>query len=383
MKKVIIIIILIFTTINLSSCNKLEIDELAIVTGFGIDRTDQGFEVSLQILDSLAMHKDSPEASPVILISEFGRTIEEAVTRLSTIINNRLYYPYFQVLIFGEELAKQGINPYLNFFSEKQETVHDYFIVVAKESTAKDILTIITSLNRIPTVSTERKVVGAMKYYGIAKKSFYDDLINELKNEGVSVTLTSVIVEGDVKKGSKEDNIKTSIPDALIKVSTIAVFKEDKLIGYLSESESLGFNYVMNNIKRSMVVITKENGTLASIEVNNIQSKVKISLEKNDLKIKINIKCIGKVSEDTSKEPTFELNYLKDLENKVSYEIKKMVEEAIKKSKEYNSDIFGFGKKIHQFHPKYWQTIKDNYDEIYPNLRVEITVENKIVKVKQ
>lgn len=383
MKKIIVIIILLITTINLSSCNKLEIDELAIVTGFGIDRTDQGFEVSLQILDALAMHKDSPEAAPVILISEYGRTIEEAVTRLSAVINNRLYYPYFQVLIFGEELAKQGISPYLNFFSDKQETVHDYFILVAKESTAKDILGVITALNKIPTISTERKVVGAMKYYGIAKKTFYDDLINELNNEGISVTLTSITVDGDAKKGSKGDNIKTSIPDALIKVSTIAVFKDDKLIGYLSESESLGFNYVLNNIKRSMVVITKENGTLASVEVNNIQSKVKIILEEKDVKIKINIKCISEVSEDTSEEPTFELKYLKDLEDRVSYEIKKMIEEAIKKSKEYNSDIFGFGKKIHQFHPKYWQTIKDNYEEIYPNLKIEIDVENKIVKVKQ
>ena len=57
-------------------------------------------------------------------------------------------------------------------------------------------------------------------------------------------------------------------------------------------------------------------------------------------------------------------------------EIKSLCEKALNKAqKELKTDIFGFGETIHRKYPKMWKKMKDNWDDIFPNLPVNITVE--------
>jgi len=53
---------------------------------------------------------------------------------------------------------------------------------------------------------------------------------------------------------------------------------------------------------------------------------------------------------------------------------------AFDKSIEINADIFGFGEMLHKKYSKEWKTLKDNWDEIYPTIKLNINVETKIIK---
>jgi spore germination protein KC len=48
------------------------------------------------------------------------------------------------------------------------------------------------------------------------------------------------------------------------------------------------------------------------------------------------------------------------------------LEKAVKKAKELNTDIIGFGDLIHKFHPKVWQEMIKDYDTLFPELDVEV-----------
>jgi spore germination protein KC len=51
---------------------------------------------------------------------------------------------------------------------------------------------------------------------------------------------------------------------------------------------------------------------------------------------------------------------------------------AITKVKELNSDIFGFGDAVHQRYRDEWKELEANWDEIFPDIEVEVTVESKL-----
>jgi spore germination protein KC len=46
--------------------------------------------------------------------------------------------------------------------------------------------------------------------------------------------------------------------------------------------------------------------------------------------------------------------------------------------KQYNSDIFGFGDVVHRTNHRVWESLRDNWDEIFPNMPVNIKVKVRV-----
>jgi spore germination protein KC len=61
--------------------------------------------------------------------------------------------------------------------------------------------------------------------------------------------------------------------------------------------------------------------------------------------------------------------------------VKLLCEKALNKAqKELKTDIFGFGEAIHRKYPKTWEKLKDDWNDKFTDLPVNITVE---VETKQ
>jgi len=50
----------------------------------------------------------------------------------------------------------------------------------------------------------------------------------------------------------------------------------------------------------------------------------------------------------------------------------------LKKSQKWEADIFGIGAEFQRSMSSYWKDIKDNWDEIYRELEVEVNVTSNI-----
>jgi len=373
---------MIFIAFNLNGCGKGEIDDLATATAIGLDKTEEGkFRISIQVLNVNAVGKDAKDMSPVVVISEEATTIQEALRKMTTFLTHKLFFSHFQVLLIGEDLAKDGIEPYLNFFAINTESLHGYNIAVVQGDTAENLLKMQTLLNFIPSIAIDGKLKAALKNYGTSKETIMDDVLCDLRTKGLGLSLGSLMIIGDVEEGSKQDVTKSTEAKNIVKTSTIAVFKKDKLLGYLNERESIGFSYITNEIKTSVVVASLKSG-LVSIEVNQAKTKLSVKIENDVPKIKISVKLIGNITEDLSGQTKFTNEYVSEVSKKASYEVKKIIEESIDKAKEYNSDIFNFISLIHKKETDYWKTIYEDYDNVFPNIEVEINVTTSITRIR-
>ena len=73
---------------------------------------------------------------------------------------------------------------------------------------------------------------------------------------------------------------------------------------------------------------------------------------------------------------------IEEIKKSVDEELKNFLYKGITVAKEYKTDIFGFGNMLYKTNPKYWNNVKDKWnDELLPKLNVEIkadiNLENK------
>jgi spore germination protein KC len=378
-----ILFILLVSSVQLVGCaKKVDINELTVATGVAIDKVDDEIELTVQVINPVTLSTKPTEASPFIIATEKGKTLFETVRRLAGVFSNRIFFAHFQVLIIGEEAAKDDMEKYLNFFYTDHETQHKFTIMIAKGHTAKETLSIYTMLNKISALAISGKMQSDTKAFGTSKITNIDDAINDVRNEHVGLVLGGIEVIGNAEEGTQSDSIKGSTPKAYTKTSGLAIFKKNKLVGWFNEDESRGYNLILNNIESTVFAITLDNGRKVTVETSKTKTKRQLILVDNKPNFKLTTTVEVSVVEDIGGQITIDESYIKEIKEKTEERVKNLIEQAVNKSKEYNSDIFGFGTMIHAYRPKIWKEIKDDYDNIYPNMHVEINVNVDVIKAR-
>ncbi|MDQ1003412.1 spore germination protein KC [Neobacillus niacini] len=381
MKKIISFFIMFLLIISLlTSCwSSKELNEIAIVSAIGIDKTEDGYLVSVQIVNPGEIAgKTATGRTEVIRFMKTGDTLMDAMRRLSTDVPRRIYVAHLRNVVFGEELAKEGIGKVLDVLSRHHEMRSDFFLTVAKGSKASDILNVQTALEKSPATKLSNALETADKRWAPTKSVTVDELITSIVSKGKEPVLTGVHVYGNPESGSSFTNVQNVSPKTGLKIDTIGVFKNDKLIGWLNEEESKGFNYITDNVKSTAVTFPCEDG---KITISTIRSKTKVKgkMENGNPKISIQVTTEGDVGEVACEFDLSKPEKIKQLNKKYQNWIKERIELAIKTvQEEYQSDIFGFGEVIHRADPKAWKRLQKNWDQEFAKLEVTVNVKAEI-----
>jgi spore germination protein KC len=381
MKKILSFFIMVLLLISLlTACwSRKELNEIAIVTAMGIDKTKDGYMVSVQIVNPAEIAgKTATGRTEVIRFMKTGDTIFDAMRRLSTDVPRRIYVAHLRQVVFGEELAKEGIGKVLDVLSRHHEMRSDFFLTVAKGSKASDILNVQTVLEKNPATKISSTLETSDKQWAPTKTVTIDELITSIVSKGKEPVLTGIYVYGNPEYGSSFTNAQNVSPKTGVKMDSIGVFKRDKLIGWLNQEESKGFTYITDDIQRTAVTFPCEDG---KITIATIRSKtnVKGKMDKGKPKIAINVTSEGNVGEVACKFDLSKPKKIEELNKKYKNEIKEKIEAAIKTvQEEYQSDIFGFGEVMHRAEPKAWKVLQKNWDQEFAKLEVTVNVKAEI-----
>lgn len=381
MNRIISIFFILLILINiLTGCwSSKELNELAIVTALGIDKTENGYLLSVQIINPGEIAgKSISGRTEVIRFMSTGDTIFEAIRKLSTDTPRKIYVSHLRVVVFGEKLAREGIGKTLDLLSRDHEMRSDFYITVAKGSTASDLLNIITHQEKIPANKLFNALDNSEKIWAPTTSVTLDELINSLVSKGKEPTLTGIYVYGNPEIGSDFKNVQRVSPKTGLRIDSIGVFKKDKLKGWLNVEESKGLNYITDKVSSTVVNVPCEDGKL-SIETIRSKTKIKGQMEKGKPKINISVYSEGNVGDVECKIDLTETENIKKLEEKYQNNIKDKIERSVKKAQnKYKSDIFGFGEVIYRADPKAWKLLESNWEQEYENVEVSVRVNAKI-----
>ncbi|MGF7034267.1 spore germination protein KC [Paenibacillus mucilaginosus] len=378
--------VLVLSLLSLTGCwNRRELNELTVVVALGIDKAKDGYIVSAQLVNAqeIAAKGGSGYATPITVYQGKGATVFEALRRMTTEINRKLYLSHIRVVVLGEELARQGIGDALDFLSRDHELRTDFYMLVARGASAEKVLSALAPLEKIPANKMFSALQVMKENWAGVMEITLDELLADMLSEGIDPVATGIRLTGKSEAVGNKSNVQKSKPDAVIQYDGMAVFREDRLIGWLNEEESTGFNYVMRSLESTIVSLAcPEGGGKVGMELQRVQSSIHARVQEGAPAIGIHVKAEANIGDVECPMKVMELQTVPPLEEKLEEAIRSSVQAAVTKTKtRLKTDIFGFGRAVHRDQPKLWKQIKGSWDERVPGLPVEIQVDAKIRRV--
>ena len=370
MKSKLIILLLLCTL--LSGCgNYRELNQIAIITGIGIDKKDDKYEVSVLIANAQKSETSSKEGeSQPTVYSGTGKSLVEATKVVERKTPKQLYLGHINVVLISEEIAEDGFLKVADWLLRNPESRKKFYLILAKDSSAKDVLEIVSPLESFPSQNIATLMGANSKTQSITNSVTYSDFIKAILTEGEEGILPSIKIMGKENKGDSKDNLDQTNPNTYLELEAIAIFKDDKFMGYTTNNESQAINILKNTVKQSVFTINYDNGE-ANITTKNISSNIKI---KDTDKFNITINGEARLAEINSEINLNDKKVIKDLENKLNKKIENQITKVIKTMQEkYKSDIFGFGNLVYQNYPKSFKDIEDKWNDVYfPKIKVNV-----------
>lgn len=359
------IILLTFNMIFLTGCcNYREVEKISMVAGVAIDKGQNGnnYHLTFEFLD---LSGDQPKSK---LLEADGETLFDAVRNSISKTENKLFFSHSKVIIVSQEIAEEGISKILDFWLRDAEMRLTTNLVISKAESAADIIKQKPVTNQLVCTGIAETITNKREHLETNPDVKLYQAYNMISNEGISLILPSV----KVSKSGEE---------SIVELDGTSVFKKDKLSGFLSPEETKYFLYIRDEIQGGLLIIndrSKEKNT--SIEVLSSKTKVKPEISNDNLTMDIKVTTKIVWAENQSDDSDMGEVRIKQIENETKMNIENNITKLIKKvQKEYNSDIFGFGSTISKYNPHYWENVKEDWNNIFPNLNFKVTSDVQLV----
>ncbi|REE93163.1 spore germination protein KC [Paenibacillus taihuensis] len=381
MRKGLLCALVLAASLMLTGCwNRKELNELSIATAFGFDKNEKQYSVSVQLINpsEIAAAKGSGR-SPVITVQESrGRTIFESIRQMTTTTPRKIYASHLRILVIGEDLAREGIAKVLDGLSRDHELRTDFYIIVAKKATAKDVLRVLTPLAKIPADKLFSSLEAAERNWGVTAKIDLHELIYDLVDKGKDPVLAGIHIIGNPEHGQSQANVRLVSPQTVLRYEGLAVFHKDRLVGWFNGEQSKGYNYILGNIQSTIVRLPCQTGGSLNIELIHTTHKLKGKFVNGHPEVQVSVRVEGNIGEVECGMPLGENKAIALLEKELRDEIKSTIVSSVKRAKFYKSDVFGFGAAIHRADYRAWNRLKDHWDDEFVRMPVHVKVYAKI-----
>ena len=398
--KIFVILLLCVSLVTLTGCwDYIDIDRFAIVSGVAIDKpvNDNNYHLTFEIAD-ISNGSESP-IKPIILESE-GRSMYEAISNASLKSSLKLYFSHCSLFILSKDIAKEGILPILDYINRDSVMRIKSHIAVSTMNTAKELLLANPTSEHLVAYEISDLLLKDSKDSAKSPLVWLYQTADIVDGEGIALTVPAIktisqdnSINEKGKSGgsgsssggeskSKSDSEGNKIKSAQIPLIVgSGVFNEDKLIGFLTPDETQNLMFVKDKVKRGPMFIKKGiNGKGVTLNITDSKTEITPEVKGNDVTMKIKIKTKASLIDDES-ETTYETEEeIKKLGIIAGDQLKEQVTKVIKKvQKDFNSDIFGFGKKIYEKDFKDWQTLEKNWKENFRSVKVDVEAKVEIV----
>lgn len=368
------IILLILPLIFLTGCqNYRELNELAIATAIEVDKIDNEFHLLVQVANPKNQNDASSANQPQFVTYEASaQTLQQAFRNIVQESSRKIYGMHIQLLVITENIAKEDLQSMLDFFFRNVEIRKEFYVIVDTSKSDDKLLKVLTPVTNLSSQSIMDTLETNNRFLGISNLVTFNDLMDSYLDDNKELVLPTIYMTGNYEEGKNEEILKETDTETKIFLGNMAIFKDEKLLGYLTKEESLTINILKNEINDALITHECAKDKYTTSEITLDKTDIKIDLKK--LKITVTIKGTGILAEYGCEGNLTKENEIKKINKELNNYIEKIVKESINKiNTNYNSDIYNFKDMIYKQNPKYYNKIKDNYyEEVFNKLTYEI-----------
>ena len=392
------ILIIIFLLLFMESNNYSlqNIDSLAYVVALGIDAGDNNnLKLSIQIAkpSDISSSSSSEQSSASVVNSVECSSIQEGMNLFNSYISRTINLSHCKVIVISEELAARDVSTYLLDLSNNVQVSTHANIIITKCNASAFLEMTNPTLESFPAryydiVNTAS--IATAYTQGTTLMDFFSTYNNTFQ-EPVSVlsSINNVATHSNYSLGSyaNKDNSYIAGQTPITSKNNIenmglAIFKDGKLIGELNALESICHMMITGDLKYCNIQIENPKNVTESVDLKvqlKNKPKIKLKIVNGFPYIDINIDLVSQITSANGKIDYLNETNIKTLEDDTSNYLEKIMYSYLYKiSKEYNSDIDGFGR----FAMKYFFTLDDwnNYHWLdnFQNSFFKVNINTKV-----
>ncbi|PYE43838.1 Ger(x)C family spore germination protein [Paenibacillus barcinonensis] len=370
----------------LSGCwDRQELNQLGIVLGLGVDKDGDRIKVSAQVVvpNEMSSRSRGGKGTPVTQYQATARTLLEAIQKLTETSPRAIFLSHVRVLVFSEAFAREeGIYDIIEALMREPSARPDYYVMVARRTTASQILDALTPLDNIPAEKLFNSLDISSKNWAPTTTVTTDKLMQYILTPSMSPVITGVEIIGDPQAAGESKNIESVKSLATLHFSGLSVFKKDKLVGWLDENHSKGYNYIRDNVKSTIGAVNCPAGGYVTLKTLRTSTKHSVKMVNGEPQIRIKVENVSTVGSVECDMEIGSMEAIKEMEQNAQDRIVELMKQTVSlvRSK-YHVDIFGFGQDIYHKYPKLYKKEEDTWDKYFMNLDIKYEANVQIRRI--
>lgn len=279
----------------------VDIQKTAVILAAGIDRTQEGYELTAQI--SVPKGGESAGGTASVELTGRGETVADCLMQMYA---NSGWVPKFDfcsLVLLGEETARAGAMPALNYFLHN-EYMSDDCAVAACEGRAGELLQKKSAIDDTPSLAIAKLFSGATEKSGAtvkntlrefavstlgkAESSFMPYIRAFPDGEGESAGGSAGGSSGNAGSGGGSEESSSGSGDAgsgadqgeapvLFRAEETALFFRGRMTGLLSAEETFAYNLLMGHVSAGILTVEGEDGLPVSLSIKRGTGKAALS----------------------------------------------------------------------------------------------------------
>lgn len=364
-----------FVTLIALGIESKPLGERAVIVGLAIDTAEVGYEVSAQII--IAGEGDT-KTSDSMISSVKAETISGALSKLSAETSMLVTLSHCNLIILGMDVIKDQSYKVLDYLI-RNAYLSENALVVASETTAKDVISSKTSHSEMSSFALQRSLTVYGEYDDTVKKTAREFLADYHTHN--SANWLTLVKKKETQKpqnnssgggaGSGGEEDKYYVFD----LSETAIIRGENYIFTASRELTVGMNFATEKLTKGSIYVDGDNGE--KIELYILSSKPRIDYDSDNLLATIELdldllvkEIIGDADYDLSEVELSESETLRVEEN-VSRDVYNVFEEC----KARGVDIFDLYGGFYGRGRAPWRTkFEENY---LPNSKIKVKVKIK------
>jgi len=382
-----LVIMLILSTICMTGCwDKVEIDKKAFVSVLGVDAgKDIGKEKQLEKISPAASFTGSKFDKIRVTyafpnISELGPekggtagensmsldaySMQDSIDKIVNKSSRNLSFGHLKLMVLNTSILD-----YSNAFKEvidyiqRQPAINRMIYIVFSEDKSEEILRFKPNMEK----SIENYIIGMLEN-------------NEKNNTAFPLTLNEFLEEISQNNTALIPVINIDKKNEDLKISKVAVIKNNKIKGYISTEQSNNIQLINKKFKGGTRTIIRD-GSPLDYSIENSERKIKLK-DKENLSFDIKLNLEGQIKGYNIDKQISSKGDINKIEEDLNKAIRQEINEVIRVSQsDYNTDILDLGEYVHKYHPKLWEKIKGNWNDLYKSLDINVTVDTKVRRI--
>jgi spore germination protein KC len=376
------IILLIGFALLLTGCwDQRELSTITVITGMAIDKGKNGkYKLTIEAINTPELYTQTATGnSPTVIFSLEGETVAELAYKMNIGFSQNVIYSHMRLLVISKDIAESGMMEFLASLERSRELRDDFDIILAKEGEAAEILQVVYNFQKASSLKLMSQLEAATKVWGSTPDVVVKDFISALTSPGRQPVMAAVRIQGNPKKGGSVDNMNKTDPDAVVIIDSMALFQEDKLVGFLSVEDTRNYLLTQDEIENTEISVPCEENQFASVRITDAKTRVKGRIKNGKPIIQVDIVMEGSIFGSTCKGHMDDPKTYMKLDQLTNQYMKEKIQKTIQTVQDdYGVDIFGFGEVVYRQDYKQFKKVEDHWDEAFKDAEIEVSVKTMI-----